>query len=120
MNPIKMNRLDLLDIVRANKEKHVQEYNESVNDYKAAVLRIATTNVKAAKTGDLTEISKMKAVPPPPLSYEESYKRSIRMLELSIDEFIEVDEDVFNQLVLDEWAWKRSFAVSSSMYKTIA
>jgi hypothetical protein len=40
------------------------------------------------------------------------------MLELSVDEVLEVEEDVFNQLVLDEWGWKHNFAATSAMYKS--
>ena len=117
MNAIKMNRLQLLEIVAANRITHVAQYIESVEDYKALALRIATANVKLAKTGDLEEIAKMKGIPSAPTSYEDAYKRAIRMLELSIEDVIEVEEDVFNQLVLDEWAWKRSFTASTMAYK---
>ena len=49
----------------------------------------------------MKEFLKIKAHPSAPNSYEDSYKRAIRMLELSIDEVIEIEEDVFNQLVLE-------------------
>jgi hypothetical protein len=117
MNAIKMNRLELLEIVRANKLTHIAEYNEAVEDYKTVVLDIATANVKVAKTAKLEEFKKIKRTPDAPVSYELSYARAIRMLELSVEEIIEVEEDVFNQLVLDEWHWKRSFTMSNSTYK---
>jgi hypothetical protein len=118
MNAIKMNRLELLEIVRANKITHVAEFLEAVEDYKKLVLQIAAANAKLAKTGDLEQFKKMKALPSAPTSYEDSYKRAIRMLELSVEEIIEVEEDVFNQLVLDEWSWKRQFTVANTMYKS--
>lgn len=118
MNAIKMNRVELLDIVRANKEKHISEFLEAVEDYKKLVLTISQANAKLAKTGDLEQFKRMKTVPNAPVSYEDSYKRAIRMLELSVEDVIEVEEDVFNQLVLDEWTWKRGFVAASTMYKT--
>ena len=118
MNAIKMKRIELLDIVRANKIKHEQEYAESVEDYKKLVLQIATANLKLAKTGELADFKKIKSHPNPPQSYDDSYRRAVRMLELSVDEVIEIEEDVFNQLVLDEWHWKHSFVTASAMYKT--
>lgn len=117
MHAIKMKRLELLEIVRANKEKHIAEFTESVEDYKKLVLQIAQGNLKLAKTEDLDAFKKMKPTPSAPVSYEDSYKRAIRMLELSVEEIIEVEEDVFNQLVLDEWSWKRSFTASTMSYK---
>jgi hypothetical protein len=118
MNAIKMNRKELLEIVRANKLTHVAQYTESVEDYKKLVLQIAAANVKLAKSGDLDKFKKIKAHPSMPVSYEDAYQRAVRMLELSVDEIIEVEEDVFNQLVLDEWHWKKSFVAASAMYKT--
>lgn len=118
MNAIKMNRLELLDIVRANRTKHVEEFIEAVEDYKDLVVKIVAANAKLTKTRDLDKFKEMKAVPSAPTSYEDSYKRAIRMLELSVEDVIEVEEDVFNQLVLDEWSWKRNFTVANTMYKT--
>ena len=118
MHAIKMNRLELLEIVRANKEKHITEFNESVVDYKQLVLEFCQGNLKLAKTADLDKFKKIKSLPAAPVSYEDSYKRAIRMLELSVEDIIEVEEDVFNQLVLDEWQWKRNFAASNMLYKT--
>ncbi len=118
MNAIKMNRIELLEIVRANKLTHVAQFSEAVEDYKTLVLQVSTGNLKLAKTADLAEFKKMKRTPDAPVSYEDSYKRAIRMLELSVEDIIEVEEDVFNQLVLDEWSWKRGFTASTMSYKS--
>ena len=117
MNSIKMNRIQLLDIVVENNKKHIKEYLEAVEDYKLLVVATAQANLKLAKTGELDKFKGIKSLPPIPTSYEDSYRRAIRMLELSVEEIIEVEEDVFNQLVLDEWSWKRSFTASNATYK---
>ncbi len=118
MNAIKMNREELLKIVQANMAKHITDFNESVVDYKNLVLQVSTANLKLAKTADLDSFARIKPMPMTPVSYETSYKRAIRMLELSVDNVIEVEEDVFNQLVLDEWDWKRSFTAATMSYKS--
>ena len=119
MRSVKINKKELLVIVRANKEKHVKEYNESVVDYKAAAIKVASEHVELAKTGELAKIARIKAMPAAPVSYEKEYDRAIRMLELSVEKEIEIEDDVFNQLVLDEWAWKHQFVASASLYKTL-
>ena len=118
MRDVRMNKSELLEIVRANKEKHIKEFNEAVEDFKKAAINIAEHNLKLAQTGDTEQIAKFKQLPSKPTSYEDSYTRAIRMLELSVDDVIEVEEHVFNQLVLDEWQWKQNFAVSSALYKS--
>lgn len=117
MRFVKINKKELLDIVRANKVTHVAEYNEAIEGYKNTVLKIAKDNLKLAKTGDVNAFAKMVQRPTPPTSYETEYNRAIRMLELSVDDVIELEEDTFGQLVLDEWVWKHSFLAATSMYK---
>lgn len=128
MNSITMNRLELLGIVKSNLEKHKLDYIESVKDYETAVLTVAADNVKITKANqkalakkiDLQAIKGTKSFPHAPRSYAAEYARAVRMLELSVDENIEIEEDIFNQLVLDEWSWKRDFIAASTMYKTMS
>ena len=117
MNSVKINRHELLAIVKENATKHVAAYDEAVDDYKAVVLKIAQNNLKLAKTGELESFIKIKAVPSAPQNYASSYSRAIRMLELSVEDVIELEQDTFNQLVLDEWVWKHNFIATSAMYK---
>lgn len=119
MRSVKINKEELLSIVRANKDKHVRQYEEAVVDFRTAVIKITTENSKLAKTGDLDKISKIKSIPAKPVSYEDNYNRAIRMLELSVDHTIELEQDIFNQLVLDEWVWKNQFVASASLYKSL-
>ena len=118
MRNVKINKVELLDIVRANKEKHIKEFNEAVEDYKKAAVKIATENLALANSGDVEKIAKIKAMPSKPVTYEDSYTRAIRMLELSVEDVIEVEEDIFNQLVLDEWQWKNMFTATGALYKS--
>lgn len=119
---VKINKAELLKIVLENKIKHVAEYEEALADYKAGVVKLAKENLKLAKSGELTKIARMKQAPRAPTSYEDNYNRAIRMIELSIvsdDNVIELQEDEFNQLVLDEWAWKRVFSNMRATYKSL-
>lgn len=119
MRSVKMNKSDLVEILHLNKDKHIKEYNESVVDYKQAAIKLAKQHMKLAKTEDLDQIKRIRAMPNPPSSYEDSYNRAIRMMELSVEDVIELEEDVFNQLVLDEWSWKHQFNTSASLYKSM-
>lgn len=117
MNSVNMDREKLLEIVRENLVKHMSQYEEAVVDYKALVLKITQHNLKVAKTADMAEFKNFKSLPTAPISYKDSYNRAIRMLELSVDSVIELEEHVFNQLVLDEWDWKHQFVGATMSYK---
>jgi hypothetical protein len=119
MRSVKVEKSELLDIVRKNQKKHVKEYEESVSDYKKAAVKVAKEHTKLADSGDLEKIARIKAMPSRPVSYEKDYDRAIRMLELSVEDTIDLESDVFNQLVLDEWSWKQMFTASASLYKTL-
>lgn len=117
MRIVNLEKSKLLEIVQENKVKHIQEFNEAVEDYKKLVLKISKENLKKCKTEDvLTTL--FKIYPTPPRSYEKEYDKAIRMLELSVDDIIEIEENIFNQLVLDEWGLKQSFVTSNSLYKS--
>lgn len=118
MRSVKIDKQELLKIVRENKEKHVKEYAESVNDYKAAVIKIAIENLEVAQLGIFEKMQKLQSFPPVPASYEDNYARAIRMLELSVEDVIELEDEIFNQLVLDEWHWKHGFMATSALYKS--
>lgn len=119
MRAVKLNKKELLTILTDNKTKHVNDFKEAIDDYKKAVLKIANDNLKIAQAADVDKFEDFTSFPRQPISYEKSYIRAIRMLELSVDNEIELEEDVFNQLVLDEWDWKHSFSVTNASYKSM-
>jgi len=119
MKTVRLEREELLNIVRENKQKHVEDFKESQVDYKKAVVKLCKENSELARSGDLEKIRRIRSMPQGTISYEDSYSRAIRMLELSVDEIVELDEPTFNQLVLDEWTWKNQFTTSSTFYKTV-
>lgn len=119
MRSVKLNKVELLGIVRENKEKHISAYKEAVEDYLKAARKIVDYNVDRVNSGVLTEIAMCKPMPAAPKSYEDEYSRAIRMLELSVETEIDLEADIFNQLVLDEWNWKNQFAMMASTYKSV-
>lgn len=126
MKSVKVNTEELLGVVRANKEKHIEQYNEAMEDYKELVIKIAEKNVKVAmknrlkaKAGNITSFERWESLPSQPVSYEAEYSRAIRMLEMSVDTELEIESAVFNQLALDEWGWKTNFNINAMTYKTM-
>lgn len=117
MNSVNMKRDELIRIVKENRIKHIADFQEAEKDYAVAVVTVAKFNLKVAQSD--AKVKKFKSYPTSPRSYETDYTRAERMLTLSVDEVIEVDEHIFNQLVLDEWSWKQQFNVTNTSYKTV-
>lgn len=116
MRQVVVERLSLLEKVRKNRAKHEQEYNEARDDYKALVIKICQDNI-AALTDIGVSDKKIKNIPERPVHYLNEYDRSIQMLVMSVEENITLSSQEFDQLVMDNWAWKNSFLATNSSYK---
>ena len=123
MKNVTVDRNRLLAILKQNLEKHKADYAQAVEGFKGAALTVAKNNLKfvkqAIETNKLEEISKFRAPPTEPRSYENDYERAIMMLEMSVDDHIELDADQFDQYVRDNWTWKRNFIAMSAAYNTL-
>lgn len=54
---------------------------------------------------------------PMPVDHTDDYERAREMYTMSIDDVIELTENEFDQLVLDNWGWKGEFLRTTSAYK---
>jgi len=116
LNSVKINREELLQIVKTNREKHIEEYNEAIENWKRLYRDALDTFQASLDKGTPIEFSDINLEKPQ--SYENHYNQVIRMLELSVEENIDVNNSTFNQIVMDEWAWTYSFKNSSSSYSS--
>ena len=121
---VKVNKEELLSVVRENLEKHIAQFEESKEDYLKALTCVSEQNVKIANkrlkqslTGKIDGELSWKQLPPEPVSFEAEYNRAIRMLEMSVETDLDVEAQVFNQLALDEWSWKNQFLNVSTLVK---
>lgn len=128
MNEVNLKRIELLDIVRQNRLKHIEKYKQAKLDYEEEVLSVAYENINIAKLirkdliggKKVSQVKKFLSYPALPSSYEDHYNKAIRMLELSCDETISLESNLFNQLVLDEWAWKNQFETMTTSFRKYA
>lgn len=114
MQTVKIERNKLLGIIQENLTTHVAEYKEAMIGYRMTVRdRLEKALAKAAE-GEINR--NIFHDLPEPENHENDYKRVIRMLELSADEIIELEEHDFNSYVLDEWMWTARTKLSNSFY----
>lgn len=116
MERIRVNKQELLTIITENREKHKKEYLEAIRAYRVKAADLLTQELQKIVTGEKfqTHFDLVK-----PESHEKEYDLAIKMLNMSVDDVVEIEYDEFNELVNDEWNWKRQFRssyMSNSLY----
>lgn len=112
MKTISVDVQDLLKHLRTNREQHIIDYNEAMVGWQEAVIEAFTNGLKKAKKHeDFTFVN-----PARPISYESSYDTVIEQLEWTLDKSVDLDQSEFKQYVQDDWGWKTSFNLTSSLY----
>lgn len=51
-----------------------------------------------------------------PMDQTKDYDMAIGMLEMSVDDYVLLEQNDFQCYVLDQWHWKQQFSVSNSLY----
>jgi hypothetical protein len=113
MKDIRADRLEILEIVKKNRTQHRAVFEEALANYMKMAVAELEKSVADAKAG--RKFSRHVALPEP-IDQTPEYDRAIRMLELSKDDFIELDEQSFANLVMDTWHWTKNWATTNSGY----
>jgi methionine synthase II (cobalamin-independent) len=113
MKTIKVNKFDLLTKLRENLEKHVSDYSKAIKKYYDD-LADALLETSREETPDLSKL--WQEFNDKPRSYENEYKKTIEMVEWSVDDLLELDQTEFSCYILDNWTWKASFTTSNAKY----
>ena len=129
MNEIKVEKQKLLDIIKSNKDEHINEYNEAMRGYRIGVvvgLEQLSKDVKVfakeikdaleeARTGGemKTQFNLNTYVPfqdlIKPESHGKDYETVIGMIELDTSTEVELYTSEYKNYVQDEWAWTDAF-----------
>lgn len=109
MEKIRVNKQELLEIIKTNCEKHKKEYLESIKAYRVKAANLLTDELNKIVSGEKFKVN-FELIKPE--SHEKEYNIAIKMLEMSVDDVVEIEHNEFDQLVNDEWNWKRSFTSS--------
>lgn len=113
MNAIKVHKEALLAKLRENRTKHSAQFEEAAEGYREKIIEVLGERIAAARKGKLpTLIFNL----PMPIDQTKAYDRAIGMLEMTVDDVIELEEQDYQQYVLDEWTWSASTTASNSVY----
>ncbi len=117
MRNVKDKKAEVLEILRNNREHHRKIFLEALEGYKNQAVELLEKHIKAIKAG---RVARVRVQIPEPEDYTREYDRAIKMLEMSVDDIVELDEDTFAQFVMDDWDWKRQFLKSNAPYSASA
>lgn len=118
MDKIKVAKVDLLNHLKTNREKHIEEYTQAMTTWREQVLAALhdeTDRVEGGQEPNITFLHKLTK----PVSFEKSYDEAISMLEWETEDFVEIDQQEHQQWVMDNWGWKGQFAASTQSYNSL-
>lgn len=111
LGSIRVDKHELIEKLRANRVKHVQDYTEAYAGYLGDSITKLKKALREAKKGNIQNVN-FRA----PECHEKDYTLVIEMLEMSVDDHIDLSAHEFKQYVRDEWAWSDTFNNTKMLY----
>ena len=119
MKTVRIEAEDLLEALHENLARHEENLETFLAERRERMVEVLTDALfdlnAHPEDGEYTH-GKESYHFPMPTDNTESYKRAIRMVEMSVDRVIELEQHEFDQYVLDNWAWKDAFMRSATHY----
>jgi hypothetical protein len=112
MREVTVSKSILLDKVKHNRKEHRDLFLKAQEGYRKAVIKELDQMLTDAKNNK--PIRRGISLPEP-IDHTQDYDRIIAMLEMSVEANITIDDNAFDQYVLDNWSWKQlAFSTNSS------
>jgi hypothetical protein len=115
MKEVRINKAKLLEIVPRNRTDHRNIFLAAQEKYRETVIRVLDESLAAARSKRPFELARIVQLVQPQ-DHTAEYDKVIRMLELTEDTIIALDDAEFQRFVQDQWGWTRSWAASNSLY----
>jgi hypothetical protein len=113
MRDITVNKEELLEKLRANRENHRAVFQAALEGYRTEALDRLEEKVAALRAGKIPDLKLGLVVP---ADHTRDYDRVIAMVEMDTSRLFSLSEYDFGSYVLDDWDWKRQFIRTSSAY----
>ena len=106
MENVTVNKVELLEKIRANREDHRRIFEEALAGFQAKVTQELDKMVVRASRGIRESVAiSIRA----PEDHTRDYDRVIAMLEMSVEDEISLTQSNFAQYVMDDWDWQGRF-----------
>lgn len=117
MKTVTVKKTDLVEALKSNLEKHTKQLAIIKDERKSEMIEALRKLLDdLAADGEGPENLRF----PLPADHRDDYERAIRMAEMSVDDNIELDQQEFNQYVMDNWLWKTDFLRTALAYDKVA
>src|SRR4051812_39226012 len=102
MDSVRVSKVELLNKVRENRDAHRSLFLKAQEGFRLRAVEEMDEMLRLAREGREVRLYVGLTAPQ---DHTGDYDRAIQMLEMSQDEFVEIDQTTFAQLVRNEWAW---------------
>ena len=107
----------LLNILKENREKHKENYDNAVKKFLELSTNELTERLENIKQNKIEDINRILVFNlPVPVNYLSAYNEIINMLEFCAQEEIKIDSSQYNAWVEDKWDWSNHFLSNSACY----
>lgn len=115
MQSVKVDKVELLNILKANRSTHFVAFQKAFEGYRQECIRILEKNLESLRTNKNVVVHFYEQAPQ---DQTKNYDIVIKMLEMSVDSEVELSIQEFQNYVNDEWNWKQAWTTSNSKYLT--
>lgn len=106
LDSVVVNKCELITIIRGNARRHLEVFSESMVGYKKQAERLLVQELTKLRDGREFTLN----IPlQKPQNHIGDYNKTLKMLEMSVDDKIALSSSEFSQYVLDDWQWKIGF-----------
>jgi len=110
---ITVDKADLLNALRSNRDQHKIQYQAAIEKYRERTLEWFEAQIEALKAGK--DPQRMLPLPVPE-EHTADFERAIQMLEWEMGDTIDLEEHQFQEYVMNEWGWARTFTSNTQSY----
>lgn len=113
MRTVTVRKSELIDKLTANRATHRAQFEAALAGWHQAVLAELQSAVEDALAGRQYRTFFQL---PQPVDHTEEYDRALAMLEMEVGDTVELTENEFAELVMDNWRWKPDFMTTNASY----
>lgn len=113
MNEVVINKNQLIECVKTNREQHLAEYNEARANYRVEATRLLKEELEKLGSDANHEVQFRERAPH---CHVKDYDRALGMLAMSAEDNIKLDARQYDALVRNDWEWREDWRFSNAKY----